>query len=173
MTAKTTKTIDNLGFHVYQQYEDDRKRYEDEYSRESKNIASQLQTDIFEPILISDYEILFDLKPKPSSWSFLHAPGHFNEQKKRLFTHQLAPKLGPEEYLEMQIERIEDVVVARQKETQNPKENKERLFSWQGGGDIEHIAKQAQTLIDLLEHTTMLNKIITDTNAERYRYAKG
>ncbi len=173
MAGNTTKTIDNLGLQAYVQFEEDKKGYEDTFIRDSKNVASQLETDIFEPILVSDYQILFDLVPKPTAWSFLFSPDNFNDQKKRLFTHQLAPKLGPEEYLEMQIERIEDHVEEQDKEDQEKKQKKEHLFSWQDEGDIKLMAKEAEILIDLLKSINILNKIMIDVNAERYRYAKG
>lgn len=173
MTAKSTKTIDNLGFQVYLQYEEEKKGYEESYISDSKSVASQLETDIFEPILITDYQILFDLVPKPTSWSFLFTPEEFNDQKKRLFTHQLAPKLGPEEYLEMQIERIEDHLEDQEKEEKEQKQKKERLFAWQDEGDVKIMAKEAETLIELLKSINILNKIMIDVNAERYRYAKG
>ena len=180
MTGKATKTIDNLGPEAYHLYERGRKEFEEQYVTESKHVAHQLQADIFEPILVSDHQLLFDLTPKGNTWAAMHTPEEYNDQRKRLFTYQLAPKLGPEEYLEMQIERIEDSLEYEQKKhdappepTYDKKKKKERLFSWQGSGDIKTTAKEAQSLIELLKQINILNKIMIEINSERYRYSKG
>ncbi len=176
MTAKTTKTIDDLGYQVYLQYEQGRKGTKglgDEYARDSRNVASQIQTDIFEPILHSDFQKLFDLVKRKGSWSLMLPPEEFNDQKKRLFTFQLAPKLGPEEYLEMQIERLEDYIDEQEKEKEDNKEKKQRLFSWQDEKSPKVVVKEAQCLIELLKSINMLNHIMIEINSERYRYSKG
>ncbi len=169
MTQKTTRTIDNLGLDAYISYERERKGLEEQYVTESKNVAYQLQTDIFEPIIVSDYQLLFDLTPKGNPWVFLMTPPEFNDQRRRLFTYQLAPKLGPEEYVEMQIERIEDTVDQEEKE----EGKKKKRFSWQAEEEAPDTAKEAATLIELLKEINILNKIMIEVNAERYRYSKG
>ncbi len=176
MTQKSTRTIDNLGLDAYISYERERKGFEERYVSESKNVAYQIQADIFEPIIVSDYQLLFDLIPKGDTWVILMTPPEYNDQRRRLFTYQLAPKLGPEEYLEMQIERIEDT--AQQAETERQEKEKEdqkkkRLFSWEAEEDPAAISKEAATLIELLKTINILNKIMIEINAERYRYSKG
>ena len=169
MTQKTTRTIDNLGYDAYASYERERKGFEERYVTESKNVAYQLQADIFEPIIVSDYQLLFDLLPKGNTWVSLMSPPQFNDQRKRLFTYQLAPKLGPEEYVDMQIERIEDSV---EEEEQEEKKGKKKLFAWEEEGSSQ-ISKEAATLIELLKTINILNKIMIEINAERYRFSKG
>src|SRR5205823_843091 len=58
MSTKSTKTIDDLGIQAYTHFEDVRASYEEEFILASKNIAYQLGADVFEPILISEFNLL-------------------------------------------------------------------------------------------------------------------
>lgn len=107
MSTRSTKTIDDLGITVYSKYEEDRKYFDEEILSESKSIASQTTLDIFEPILISEHFTLFDINRGKTPFSMIFSPKKYNDQKKRLFTFQLAPKLGPQEMIDVHINRIE------------------------------------------------------------------
>ena len=172
MSTKGTKTIDDIGIQSYIHYEENRKYFDEEFIFNGRSIATQLSTDIFEPILVSDYQILFELGTKGATWSLLPPPDKYNDQKGRLFTHQLAPKLGPEELIELQIGRIED----RRKEEKEKKDQdrkKHHLASWETEEEVKLIDKEANALIDMMQNIQVLNKIMAQISSERYRYCKG
>ena len=171
MTQNTTRTIDNLGADIYVSYEKGRRQLEQKYVSESRDVALQIQTDISEPFVITDFQLLFDLTPKAATWVYLSPPPNFKEQKRRLFTHQLAPKLGPEEYLEMQIERIEDAL--DQEEKKASKQPKKGLFAWEHDQQPNELKRSANTLIELLKKVKILNQIMIEINSERSRYSRG
>lgn len=152
MSTRATKTIDDLGIQTYTQFEENRIFYEEKYVSESKEIAYQLGTDVFEPILVPEYQTLFELGKKGVVWGMIRPPPRYNEQKKRLFTHQLAPKLGPQDLIDIQITRIDE------------RSNDE--------GDPE-ISREADKLILMMKDINEYNKIIAYINAERFRYSKG
>lgn len=172
MSVKSTKTIDDLGIQTYLHYEETRKYFDGEFASNSQAIASQLSTDVFEPIIVTDYQILFELGTKGSTWSLMPAPQKYNEQKGRLFTFQLAPKLGPTELLELQMSRIE----AKRKEEKSKGEeekNKGKKPDWEIAEEDKLIDKQATTLIEMMQNILSLNKIMAQIISERYRYSKG
>jgi len=59
-------------------------------------------------MIVTDYQILFELGTKGTTWGNMPPPEKYNDQKGRLFTHQLAPKLGPYELIELQMGRIQE-----------------------------------------------------------------
>lgn len=170
MTEKSIKTIDDLGRDVYLNYETARQLSEESFVTESKTVADQLQRDVSTPIYVSFVHHFFQLPVGGTLWSLPHPPPYFNEQKKRLFTHQLAPKFGPTEYLERQMERIEDKVEELKSNTPSPNG---RILSWEHDPALSQTRHEGEVLIDLLESITLLNNDIEDVNAERIRFSKG
>ncbi len=172
MSTRSTRTIDNLDIQSYIHYEDNRKYFDEESANNARSIASQLSTDIFEPILITNYQLLFELGTKGTTWGLMPPPLKYNDQKGRLFTHQLAPKLGPCELIELQMHRIEE---KRKTEKDKHDEQKKRqgTSSWEEEEEIKLIEKQAAALIDMMQNIQVLNKIMEQITAERYRYTKG
>jgi hypothetical protein len=171
LSTRPTKTIDDLGISAYTRFEEDKMFFEEKFLSDSKEVAYQLTTDIFEPIIGESYKELFDLESRGAPWGLMRPPPKYNQQKKRLFTHQLGPKLGPEELIETQIERIE------WQEEKGKKEQEEKRKgaspSWEEEKELEEIAKEGKKLIEMLQDINVLNKIIQDITAERYRYNKG
>ncbi len=158
MSTRSTKTIDDLGIQSYIHYEENRKYLDEEFAVNGRSVASQLSTDIFEPIMVTDYQILFELNTKGATWSLMPPPAKYNDQKGRLFTHQLAPKLGPYELLELQMNRINE---KRKTETEKNQ------------GNLKDIDKEANTLIEMMQNIQGLNKMMSEISSERYRYTKG
>ncbi|MBM3193628.1 MAG: hypothetical protein FJZ59_05295 [Chlamydiae bacterium] len=172
MSVKSTKTIDDLGIQSYLHYEENRKYFDEEFASNSRAIASQLSTDVFEPIIVTDYQILFELGTKGSTWSLMPPPLNYNDQKGRLFTFQLAPKLGPVELLELQMSRIE----SKRKEEKSKsvlEKNGDKNPDSEGSEEGKHIDKEANTLIEMMQNILSLNKIMAQIISERYRYSKG
>jgi hypothetical protein len=172
MSVKSTKTIDDLGIQTYIHYEENRKYFDEEFASNSRAIASQLSTDIFEPIIVTDYQILFELGTKGSTWSLMPPPEKYNDQKGRLFTFQLAPKLGPTELLELQVNRIEQKRKT-EKEKQEDEKQKNKKPNWEQQEETKLIDKEANTLIEMMQKILVLNKIMAQIISERYRYSKG
>jgi len=172
MSTKSTRTIDNLDIQSYIHYEDNRKYFDEESASNARSIASQLSTDVFEPILITDYQRLFELGTKGTTWGLMPPPMMYNDQKGRLFTNQLAPKLGPSELIELQMHRIEEKRKTERDNHDNKKKKNEKS-TWEGDEEIKLIDKQATALIDMMQNIQLLNKIMQQITAERYRYTKG
>ena len=172
MSTKTTKTIDDIGIQPYIAYEQNRKFFDEEYIKNDKTVAPQLITDITKPVIISDYQILFEINTKGASWSLMPEPFEYNIQKGRLFTHQLAPKLGPVELIEFQIGKITraaDDEISFLK----PKKRGRAKVQESSKKEIEEIQSEANTLINMMKNIQDLNKIIQTISSERYRYGKG
>jgi len=169
MTTPTSKTIDDLGTQSYVRFEEGKKYADEALLSESRVIALQLGTDVFEPLLIPEYHLLFDLALKGAVWANLPPPSKYNEQKKRLFTNQLAPKLGPEEFLEMLVSRINEKV----EDEEEKKRKNDQTLNWEDEQELEEIKKEAKILIEMMQDITIFNKIITYINSERFRYSKG
>lgn len=168
MTASTTRTIDDIGTAPYIRYEDDQKYHDAALLSDAKVIAVQLGTDIFEPLLISEYHLLFELAYKGAVWANLPPPPGYNDQKKRLFMNQLAPKLGPEEFLELLMGKIKD-----QEKDEEQKRQKKNQPEWEMQEEIKEIKKEAKILIEMMQDIVVFNKILIHINSERYRYSKG
>jgi hypothetical protein len=171
MSTKTTKTIDDIGIQSYITYDQNRKFFDEEYTKNDKTVAPQLITDITKPVIISDYQILFEIN-KGASWSLMPEPFEYNIQKGRLFTHQLAPKLGPVELIEFQIGKIsraadEEISSLKPKKRGRPRGPESSTK------EIEEIQSEANTLINMMKNIQDLNKIIQKISSERYRYGKG
>lgn len=168
MTASTTRTIDDLGPAPYIRYEEDKQYYDASLLSDAKVIAVQLGTDVFEPLLIPEYHLLFELALKGAVWANLPPPPGYNEQKKRLFLNQLAPKLGPEEFLELLIGKIQD-----QEKDEEQKRQKRKQPQWEEESEIKEIKKEAKILIEMMQDIIIFNKILVHINSERLRYSKG
>jgi hypothetical protein len=171
VSTRLTKTIDDLGIGAYTRYEEDKMFFEEKFLSDSKEVAYQLATDVFEPIMEDSFKELFDLGARGAPWGLMRPPPKYNQQKRRLFTHQLGPKFGPEELLDTQMERIEWQKDKEKKDREGKRKGAES--SWEEEKDLEEIAKEGKKLIELLQDINILNKIIQDINSERYRYNKG
>jgi hypothetical protein len=163
MATRGTKTIDNLGIEVYRRYDDDQAGLEANYAADSKQVATRSTLDVFLPIHEGELSSLLELSEKAHPWASLTLPDKYNEQTKRLFINQLTPAMGPQDKLELQETKIEEI----QQESGEKYTTKEEAY------ESEEIALQAKKLLDLLQDIRVLNKIIADVNAERYRYNKG
>lgn len=152
MTSRISKTIDDLGIQSYTQFEESRVFYDEKYISESKSIADQLGADIFEPILVPEHQVLFELGMKGVVWGMIRPPPNYNDQRRRLFTHQLAPKLGPQDLIDIQIGRIDE----KSQQAQSP-----------------DVTQEANKLILMMKDINEYNKIIAYINGERFRYSKG
>lgn len=171
MSTRSTKTIDDLGVQSYVEYEEGQRYFEKKIISESKNIADQLTTDVFEPVKDAEFLDRYEMGKRKAAWGSIDPPMLFNRQKRRLFTHQLAPKLGPQELLDAQIDRIE---AQRELEIEKRKGGQpEGALSWEAEKETTDINKEANKLIELLQDIDSLNKIVQDINGERCRYKKG
>jgi hypothetical protein len=170
MSTRSTKTIDNLGIDVYKRYSEDQDSFEKVYINDSKQVAEESTLDVFLPIYEGEVDTLFKKGAKSHPWALLNPPDKYNEQKRRLFMNQIAPAMGPEERIEIQENRIEEI----QKEREKKEKKKDgRNFEWEEEKEEAEIALEAKKLIDLLQDILILNKLILDVNSERYRYNKG
>ncbi len=158
--TENIKTIDNLGINAYTRFDTDHDLYDKKYIEESNQIVSKIRTDISKPMLISEYQLLFGVTSKEVTWAMMPPPNKYNEQTGRLFTNQLTPKCGPEEVIDMIINRI-----SGQRDQEIAKIN--------NGLEKEQIATKANKLISLMNDINVFNKMLEKINAERLMYVKG
>src|SRR3990167_8714143 len=143
MSTKATKTIDDLGFQSYYQFEENKKYLNEKLTVESRDVAIGMATDSFEPLVVTDYQLLFELNLKGGIWCLIPPPERYNEQKGRLFTFQLAPKLGPYELIELQMSRIQE---KQKEEKENREKEKKKKLSWEIEQEVKQIDKEANIL---------------------------
>lgn len=162
------KTIDNLGLQTYIRYEEERSRFGDDILIHAQEVASELTRDVSNPLLFSEFDLLFDLQKRARPWADILPPPTYKDQRRRLFTHQLAPKLGPEERVEAYQDRIEQV---RDQLKKKIAENKALVTATKP--EEEEMVKDAEKLILLMQDINGFNKMIDYAYKERNRYSKG
>jgi hypothetical protein len=102
----SSRTIDNLGVDVSTRYAQDQKKYDKKLIKEARGIAPQTTIDVTTPSFSSELDTLLDNEKKNQPWADFEIPLRYNEQKKRLFTHQIIPSLGTIEKKETQSQKI-------------------------------------------------------------------
>lgn len=167
--SSNAKTIDNLGIQPYIQFEEDKKFFDSKLLDDSRQVAGQISKDIFEPILLSEYQILFDIGKQDTRWSSIPPPKKYHEQTKRLFMHQLAPKLGPEDFIDTLVDRLE----GKREQEKEERQGSQKKSAFETENSIEEVDKECSKLIQLMQDINALNKMMQHINAERYRYNKG
>lgn len=164
-------TIDNLGPDASSRYAQDRKLYEESIFKEAKAVPifPQAEIDVTQPFFASEYEQLFEMQKRNISWADFYPPPKFNEQKKRLFTHQILPFLGSEDKIEAQSARISATVrlPAPLAGEEGPR------VSWQQERELHQQENEKKILISLMTSIHTLDKYLIDINSRRSQYQKG
>lgn len=170
------RTIDNLGVDVSTRYAQDQEFLDQKILKEARGIVPQTQIDVTQPAYPSEFDSLFGLSKRNLPWADFVAPVRFNEQKKRLFTHQLIPSLGSFDKKENQSQKIlakaqaqlnKKVIRKDDERNEDPKKKfNEELLE-------KEIDKQKKILIKLLDCIVYLDKNISFINSRRTQYQKG
>ncbi|MEI8328550.1 MAG: DUF5399 family protein [Chlamydiia bacterium] len=172
----TRRTIDNLGLDVSTRYAQDQVFLDDKIIKDASAIVPQTQIDVTQPAYPSEFEALFGLSKKNLSWAEFTPPARFNEQKKRLFTHQLIPSLGSSDKKENQSQKIVAKVQAHLHKRLAPKnqdEDQNRRNQLHNEQEDKELEKEKKTLIKLFDCIVYLDKNISFINSRRTQYQKG
>ena len=168
------RTIDNLGVDVSSRYAEDQKLLDEKIIKEARGIAPQTIVDVTQPYYSSEFEALFELGRRNLPWADFQAPAKYNEQKKRLFTHQIIPALGTPDKKDNQTQKIiakaQNHLAKRQQEKDQQKEPKKKFIEEREDLQID---KEKKVLIKLLDCIVYLDKNIADVNSRRSQYQKG
>lgn len=166
------KTIDNLGPEVSTRYAEDKRLYDSSLVKEARVVPLQTEIDVTLPSYPSEFDQLFETAKRNIFWAGFFAPPKFNEQKKRLFTHQAIPSLGSPDKKEALAVRISEIVAkAQQKREQALKEN--RPLAWQDERELEEEEKEKRALLSLITQVGTIERTFLDINSRRSQYHKG
>jgi len=170
------RTIDNLGIDVSTRYAQDQKHLDDKLLKDARGISQQTLVDVTIPSYASEFDALFGLSKRNLPWADFQAPNRFNEQKKRLFTHQIIPSLGTAEKKESQAQKIIAKVQSQMAKGQTDKDKEglkdpKKKFSEQR--EEQELTKEKKILIKLLDCIIYLDKDIGSVNSRRMQYQKG
>ncbi len=168
------RTIDNLGVDASTRYALDQQEFDHKILKEAGNIPRQAQVDVSQPSFTSEFDLLFDTAKRNSPWAQFAMPQNYNEQRKRLFTHQIIPSLGPQDKTESLEKKILAQLKEKAKEQDNEKERrKEDRSSWEDDQEKEEQEKEQKVLVQLLKNLLVLDKCMSDIAARRMQYQKG
>ena len=172
----SSRTIDNLGVDVSTRYAQDQKKYDKKLIKEARGIAPQTTIDVTTPSFSSELDTLLDNEKKNQPWADFEIPLRYNEQKKRLFTHQIIPSLGTIEKKETQSQKIISRLqfyAAKLKEEKDKEENNDPKKKFLNEKQEKELEKQKTVLIKLLDCILTLEKNIAFINGRRSQYQKG
>lgn len=167
------RTIDNLGVDVSTRYAEDKKNYDEKIIKEARGIPMQAEIDVTIPSFSSEVETLLGARERDIFWADFYAPPKYNEQKKRLFRHQLIPSLGSEDKKETQSKRLMDVVERAKEKAERDKEKKKQPQIWEEQKELESEEREKKILLNLLNRLSLLDKYLVDINSRRSQYQKG
>ena len=164
------RTIDNLGIDASSRYASDQKEIDLKILKEARGIPKQAEVDVTSPSYASEFDLLFDTAKKNTPWARFSRPQNYNDQRKRLFTYQIIPSLGPQEKTENQEKKI----LAQLKEKANKQNDERKDKNTQDRSDWEdEQEKEQKILAQLLKNLLILDKCMSDIIARRMQYQKG
>jgi len=172
----SSRTIDNLGVDVSSRYAQDQKKYDKKLIKEARGIAPQTTIDVTVPSFSSELDTLLDSEKKNQPWAEFEIPMRYNEQKKRLFTHQIIPSLGTPDKKESQAQKIISKLqahVTRLRAEEDKEETKDPKKKFASEKEEKELEKQKTVLIKLLDCILHLEKNISFINGRRTQYQKG
>jgi hypothetical protein len=120
------KTVSNLPVDVSIRWAEDQKFLEETRPMimDAGTVPSHTQKDVLFPFAFSEIDVLLGIRRVHPTWAHFLPPSGYHEQRRRLFTSQVAPTIGSEEELDNKIQRIgaagekeEDEAEKRKKET--------------------------------------------------------
>jgi hypothetical protein len=164
MAQNDIRTIDNLSIETSIQFEENKAHVDPKLVFDSDRVQASVKLDNFSTTLHSSVSLLFDLDKDTTP---VNPPAGFHDQSGRLFTHQLAPNLGPADKIESIEARIEGI------KTQTILQITEDPRSQTAIAKKKDVENQAHVLQSLLLTVLEINKGIEFANGERARFKKG
>ncbi len=170
------RTIDNLGVDVSTRYAQDVATLDESLIKDARGITLQTQIDVTQPAFASEFELLFELSKKNLPWAEFQPPIRYNEQKKRVFTHQIIPSLGTLDKRERESAKIIAKADSYQKKKQGDQEKEGQKNSQKKFMELqeeEQVKKEKKILIKLLDCIIYLDKDMASIQSKRSQYQKG
>ncbi len=171
------RTIDNLGVDASSRYAADQQKFDKKILKESRVIPRQAEVDVTEPSFSSEFDLLFDKGKKNTPWARFCMPQNYNDQRKRLFTYQIIPSLGPQDKTENQEKKILSHLKEKAKQQDDTRKNQQQhkgsAPSWEEDQEEIEQEKEQKIVATLLKNLIMLDKCMTDITARRMQYQKG
>lgn len=172
------KTIDNLGPEAYARYAQDQEELSKlELSiKEGRVIRPQTEVDVTVPAFASEFDLLTEAGRRNIFWGDMTPPPKYGEQKKRLFTTQIAPSFGSADKQEVQAQRIADTVASTLQRKEKAEEEVKagtRTSSWEEEKELEAELREKDTLLKMYKCVSRLDKDLIDINSRRGQYHKG
>lgn len=150
------RTVDNLGTDVSERYAKDQRLTDNTYIKGAGGIPSRTEIDVSTPFFPGELDLLLQAQPTHITWSSFPPPPAYHEQRKRLFTFQITPTIGPEGKWESQAQKALEKLHSIPDESLEPPQTQPKKI-----------------LTALLTAINDLNKSIIDINCKRSQYHKG
>ncbi len=168
------KTIDNLGLGPSIRWAQDQAFLDKAIAKESPFVSQSTQIDVAHPFYRSEFDTLFQISNRVAPWALLSSPEGFNLQKMRLFTFQIIPSLGTDEFLSAQMQKIRDKIDNSQKaRAQRRQKGKGSEYEWEDKKEEEEELRESKTLLALLDYLQILDILLIQINSRRNQYSKG
>jgi len=158
--STTPRTIDNLGVEVSNRYARDQAMLDPTFLEESKYVPTQTEVVVTSPHVPSEFDELFDTAKRNVPWAAFGAPPNYSATKRRLFSYQMVPSMGPPEKQLEELEKLKSF-------TRPIKKRKGSAL------DIRLEEKEKSSLIHLFEMVESLDKQLVYVNMRRNQYHKG
>ena len=168
------RTIDNLGVETSVRWATDQEVLDKSILNEAPRISQQTVVDVYSPFYTSEFDLIFQTKQRHQQWAAFFAPPGYTNQKMRIFTHQVIPSLGTEEFQQAQMQKIKERCDSNKKKRQENKEAGQASgYAWEDEREEEEEQKESKTLLALMEYIHSLDQLLGAINARRSQYSKG
>lgn len=168
------RTIDNLGLESSVRWAKDQEYLDRTLLKESPFVSLQTQVDVSAPSFTAEFDLLFQVTQRYKPWALFWPPTGYSDQKMRLFTFQIIPSLGTEEFQQAQMQKIREKLDSRKQARAAKKEaDKTAEFAWEEEKEEEEENRESKMLLDLLEYIHELDKLLIAINSRRNQYSKG
>lgn len=158
--------ISDLGIEASIRFAEDQQKLDPKYIIDPAIVRPNAEIDVTIPVYQSEYSQLFRIGTQISYATF-EMPANFLNQKKRLFTTQLAPSLGPAELHESKIDKVRSVKI-----DQLPATNAYD-FAWQAERERTDRETEQTKVLDMLETIHLFNRYLLEVKARIGQYKKG
>jgi hypothetical protein len=173
-----SKTIDDLGIGTSVRYAKDQEYLDKTFSKASVFVPEQTQIDVSVPCFSSEFDMMFEISQRNKGWAAFLTPPGFKEQKKRLFTFQILPSLGPEEAQQIHADRIRsrletDRAKRKKEKDKKEREGREKKAPFEEDIEFQEEEKESEVIIRLIELISNLDRILVEINSRRNQYQRG
>ncbi len=168
------RTIDDLGIGPSTRFAKDQAYLDKTLIKESSFVSHQTQVDVSSPSFSSEFDSLFQISKRYKPWALFWPPQGFNMQKMRLFTHQVVPSLGTEEFQQSLMQKVRDKQeTLKQSRKKKKPSGKDKEHAWSDQKEEEEEGRESDQIILFLEYIYELDRMMAAINARRSQYSKG